>query len=326
MKNFRAENGKFHFYWSRDLEPVAEIEPGETITVETRDSSDGQIGINSTASDIMKIDFSRVNPSTGPFSVKGAEKGDTLVVEILEIEDKGWGWTGIIPGFGLLAGESSASPSELNRPAIKIWKTESGISRARFGEMDVEIVNEPFVGTIGVAPEFRGIYSIVPPRENGGNMDNKLISKGSKLYLPVLVKNALFSLGDVHLAQGDGEVCGTAIEAPANVKIKISLIKATFQKLPYVTFGRRRENYSDYVAFSGFSNNVIDAARMAVLRMVNTFSQYMDPSEAYMLASVALDLRISEIVDMPNYHVTGVIPLDIVKDEGLREKIRRSVI
>ncbi|MBD6956318.1 MAG: acetamidase/formamidase family protein [Thermoplasmata archaeon] len=324
MKTFGSE--KAHSYWSIDLEPIAEIEPGEEIMVETRDSSDGQIDKDSSVDRIERMDFSRVNPSTGPFLISGAERGDTLQVKILDIEDLGWGWTAIIPGFGLLAGDDSISPTELNKPALKIWKSNGKFSMARFGDLEIEIFNEPFIGTIGVAPSSRGIFSIVPPRENGGNMDNRLIGSGSTLYLPVFQRGALFSLGDVHLAQGDGEVCGTAIEAPARVRLSFSLIKGSHQRLPYVLFRKKETPYREFISFSGFSKDILDASKIAVIRMVNAFSRYMDPSEAYMLASVALNLRISELVDMPNFHVSGVIPLDIIKDEDVREKIKREII
>jgi len=322
MRIFSFTDGA-HSYWNRNLKPIAKIEPEEIITVKTRDSSDGQINKDSDVKKLEKMDFSKVNPSTGPFYIENAEPGDTIAVNIMEIKNSGWGWTGIIPGFGLFAGDSSLQ-LELSGPALKIWISDEKYSRARFGDVEIEIKNDPFIGTIGDSLGVGGRFSIVPPRENGGNMDNKIIGEGSRLYLPVFVKGALLSLGDVHLSQGDGEVCGTAIEAPAEVKLSVSLIKRSI-KMPYVEFRGRQSIYNEYVSFSGFSNNLIEATKIAVLRMINAFSDFMEPSEAYMLASVAMDLRISELVDMPNYHVSGVLPFDIIKNEEVREKIKKSI-
>ena len=324
MKIFKMDQVKTHSFWNKDIDPVAYLDSEDEIIVETKDSSDGQIDLNSDSQSLLKMDFSRVNPSTGPFYINGAKKGDTLKIEILEIENKGWGWTGIIPGFGLFAGDTTFYQEELAGPSLKIWKSDKKYSKAKFGDIDIEIINEPFIGTIGVAPLNKGTFSIIPPREHGGNMDQKFLGPGSTLYLPVFNDGALLSFGDIHLAQGDGEVCGTAIEAPATVKLKISVIKGTMQGGPYFSF-KKVNNYNEYLAFSGFSNNLMDATKIAVMRMINTFSNFIEPQEAYMLASVALDLKISEIVDIPNFNVTGVIPLDIIKDKEIREKLKTLV-
>ena len=133
--------------------------------------------------------------------VKGARPGDVLAVEILELRPRDWGWTAIIPGFGLLA-------DDFPDPWLRISEVDAAARRVRFGD-PVPLPFEPFPGTIGVAPPEPGEHSVVPPRW-GGNLDIKHLRAGTTLLLPVGVDGALFSVGDTHAAMGDGEVCGTA--------------------------------------------------------------------------------------------------------------------
>ncbi|MBT9258823.1 MAG: acetamidase/formamidase family protein [Clostridiales bacterium] len=199
-----------HFGWDRSLPPVLEVEPGATVEFEVVDASGGQLNPSSTAEDVARIDFARVNPVTGPVYIKGARPGDVLEVEILDFGPLSWGWTASIPGFGLLA-------DEFPQPYLKIWDLKKDYGEFAPG---IRIPLRPFPGTIGVALAEPGNHSIVPPRQNGGNMDIRHLTRGSRLYLPVWVEGALFSVGDTHAAQGDGEVCGTAIEAPMTERLR----------------------------------------------------------------------------------------------------------
>ncbi len=175
---------QIHNKWDNSLKPVISIKPGETITIESREASDGQVTPSSSASDLLKLDFSRIHPLTGPVEVMGAEPGDALEIEFLDFRTMGWGWTGVLPGFGFLANEPYTAPIDLAGPALKIWKVGDDAT-AKFGDIEVRIPSRPFPGVIGTALPTPGKFSTIPPRENGGNMDVKHLTKGTKLFLPV---------------------------------------------------------------------------------------------------------------------------------------------
>ncbi|MGC8542730.1 MAG: acetamidase/formamidase family protein, partial [Vulcanisaeta sp.] len=295
-----------HNKWDNSLSPIATIKDGDEVEVETREASDGQVTPSSTAQDLTRLDFSRIHPLTGPIAVEGAEPGDVVEIEFLEFRDMGWGWTGVIPGFGLFGQDPYTTPIDLAGPALKIWSIKDGKAYARFGDVEVEVPGSPFPGIIGTALPYRGRWSTVPPRENGGNMDIKQLTVGSVLYLPVFVKGALISIGDTHFAQGDGEVCGTAIEAPMRVRFRVRLHKNVGLRQPVFKFGRMRDiTFSEYIAYPGMAPNLWDAVKEATKGIINMLSRFMEPVEAYMLASVAMDLRVSEVVDAPNWIVTA---------------------
>src|SRR5215510_1606980 len=207
-----------HFGWNNANKPVVHASPGESIEFHPMDASAGQITQASTVADVPKIDFARVNPVVGPVYIDGAEPGDAVKVTLLSFENCGWGWTANIPGFGLLA-------DQFKEPALHIWKYDASLSQpAMFGGL-AAVPLKPFCGTIGVAPAEAGLHSVVPPRQVGGNMDIRDLSIGTELFLPIEVKGALFSIGDPHAAQGDGEVCGTAIETQHKVTLKLDIVK-----------------------------------------------------------------------------------------------------
>ena len=216
-----------HFGWDNSFEPAVRVAPGSTIEFECNDASGGQLSAKSTLADVSAIDFARVNPVTGPVYIEGAKPGDVLKVTIGDFVQSSFGWTANIPGFGLLA-------DQFLEPALKIWALDAtGRSPALFSSI-ARVPMKPFAGTIGVALAEPGTHSIVPPRRVGGNLDIRDLSAGSVLYLPVEVEGALFSVGDTHAAQGDGEVGGTAIESPMhtvltfevdrNLKLRDSLL------------------------------------------------------------------------------------------------------
>jgi acetamidase/formamidase len=205
----------FNYVWDNDIEPELEIDSGGVVEFTVRDASDEQLRSDSTSEDVARLDFDHVNPVSGPAYVRGARPGDVLAVEILEFRPREWGWTALIPGFRLLA-------DEFPEPWLRISRIEPERGRVIFGE-GIELPYEPFPGTIGVAPAEPGPHSIVPPSSWGGNMDTKHLRAGTTLYLPVGVDGALFSVGDTHSAQGDGEVCGTAIETAMEVSLRLSI-------------------------------------------------------------------------------------------------------
>jgi acetamidase/formamidase len=295
-----------HHGWNNINQPVLKIAPGDSIEFHTQDSSGGQLNKSSTLADLGRLDFSKVNPVTGPVHIDGAEPGDAIAVTLLEFDPSGWGWTANIPGFGLLA-------DQFTDPALHIWSYNSAsLAPALYGPGG-RVPLKPFCGTIGLAPAEAGQHSIVPPRRMGGNMDIRDMSAGTTLYLPVEVAGGLFSLGDTHAAQGDGEVCGTAIESPCTVAARFELVKNANLAFPrFTTAGpvSRHLDEKGYEATTGIGPDLMEAARAAVSGMIDLLSKRynMNAVDAYMLCSVCGDLRISEIVDMPNWVVSFYFP------------------
>jgi acetamidase/formamidase len=295
-----------HLGWDRSFPPVARIAPGESLEFDVADASGGQLGESSTAADVARLDFSKVNPVAGPVYVAGAEPGDVLKVTLLSFVPSGWGWTANIPGFGLLA-------DEFKEPALHLWRYDAKtLAPALFGRWG-QVPLKPFTGTIGVAPTEPGLHSIVPPRRVGGNMDIRDIAAGTELFLPVEVAGALFSVGDTHAAQGDGEVCGTAIESPMRVALQFDLLKREPLAYPrFRTLGpvTRHLDAKGYDATTGIAPDLMQAARAAVRSMIDLLGRRhgMPAVDAYLLCSVCGDLRISEIVDVPNWTVSFYVP------------------
>ncbi len=295
-----------HIGWDNSFTPVARIAPGESVEFEVFEASGGQLGADSSVATLERLDFGRINPVTGPVFIEGAEPDDILKVTLLSFAPSGWGWTANIPGFGLLADDFRA-------PALHIWTYDaSRLTPALFGSA-ARVPLKPFTGTIGVAPAAAGLHSIVPPRRVGGNMDVRDLSAGSQLFLPVEVAGALFSLGDTHAAQGDGEVCGTAIESPMRVALRFDLIKQTPLSFPRFTTPGPVTSHLDakgYEVTTGIGPDLMEAARAAVRSMIDLLTRRhgMAAVDAYMLCSVCADLRISEIVDLPNWTVSLYFP------------------
>ena len=295
-----------HFGWDHSIPPVLTVAPGSTIEFECLDASGGQLTGSSTVADVAALDFGKVNPVTGPVFIEGAEPGDAVKVTLHEFKPSGFGWTANIPGFGLLA-------DQFTEAALHIWKYDAaGLTPALYGPGG-KVPLKPFAGTIGLAPAEPGLHSVVPPRRVGGNMDIRDLAAGTELYLPVEVAGALFSIGDTHAAQGDGEVCGTAIESPMNVVLNLDLVKQANLKMPrFTTPGpvTRHLDTKGYEVTTGVGEDLFEGARAAVAQMVDLLSARhgMAAVEAYMLCSACGDLRISEIVDQPNWIVSFYFP------------------
>jgi acetamidase/formamidase len=295
-----------HHGWDHSLAPAARISPGESLEFDVVDASGGQIGQTSTVDDVGRMDFGRINPVTGPVHIEGAEPGDILKVTLLAFAPSGWGWTANIPGFGLLA-------DDFKEPALHLWQYDAKtLSPALFGRWG-KVPLKPFTGTIGVALAEPGLHSIVPPRRVGGNMDVRDLSRGTELFLPVEVPGALFSVGDTHAAQGDGEVCGTAIESPMRVALQFDVIKQMPLSFPrFRTAGpvTRHLDAKGYEVATGIGPDLMQAARASVRSMIELLCQQhgMPAIDAYLLCSVCGDLRISEIVDVPNWTVSFYFP------------------
>lgn len=294
-----------HHGWNNAFEPVLRVAPGQTVHFETVDASSGQLTKGSSAADLAKLDLARVNPVTGPVFVEGARPGDALKVTVLEFRPSGWGWTGNIPGFGLLT-------DQFPEAHLHHWNYDPALKPAMYGPGG-RVPLKPMCGTIGVALAEPGLHSIIPPRRVGGNMDVRDISAGTELWLPIEVAGALFSVGDTHAAQGDGEVCGTAIETSIDVTLKIELVRDAQLRFPrFVTAGPVSTHFErkGYEVTTGIGPDLMSGARAAVSEMVELLARRYNyaPIDAYMLCSVCADLRISSIVDVPNWVVSFYFP------------------
>jgi acetamidase/formamidase len=298
-----------HYGWDNSFPPVATVAPGTTLCFECFDAGNGHFGPGSTAADVATLDFTRVNPVTGPVFVDGAEPGDALKVTIGELEPSGTGWTANIPGFGLLA-------DYFPEPALHLWSYDAtGRAPALYGPGG-RVPLKPFAGTIGLAPGEPGLHSVVPPRRVGGNMDIRDLNAGAVLYLPVEVAGGLFSVGDTHAAQGDGEVCGTAIESAMAVTLTFDLIKGAnfaFPRFEAPGLVTRHIDAAGYDVTTGIGPDLMDNARAAVSGMIELLGkrERMAAVDAYMLCSVVGDLRISCIVDAPNWVVSFYMPRQV---------------
>jgi len=282
------------------------VTPGESVEFEVTDAGGGQVTPTTVAADVLRFDFDRVNPVMGPIRIDGARPGDVLEVTFLDFAPSGWGWTANIPGFGLLA-------DSFPDPALHLWRYDATCAAPALFGPGGKVPLKPFTGTIGVAPAETGRHSVVPPRAVGGNMDVRDLSTGVKLYLPVACAGALFSVGDTHAAQGDGEVCGTAIESPMRVALRFDLVRGERLETPrFVTPGpvARHLDAAGYDVTTGIGPDLMTGARDAVRRMVDLICRRtgMAAVDAYMLCSVAGDLRIAEIVDAPNWVVAFYFP------------------
>jgi formamidase len=360
LRPLAEQPGKGHNRWHEAIPPALEVEPGEPVALETWDALDAQLTPQSTIHDVAEADLSRVHPLTGPVFVKGAQPGDLLEVKLQAIEPdpwQHWGYTVQVPGFGFLR-------DQFPQPYIVHWHLYD--TYAESPQLPgVRIPRCPHPGTIGVALSrelreavarreaelaARGGFALlpdptgavpasepiaseglrtIPPRENAGNLDIKQLTPGASIFIPVWVEGALFSVGDVHFAQGDGEVCGTAIEMRSVVHVEFRVHKGEARRRGIRTVQFLRDGYFTapemaaprrFYATTGIcvrngrneSEDLTLAARDALFRMIEYLQRRgFTAQQAYALCSVAVDLRVSETVDVPNVMVSAILPLDI---------------
>jgi len=292
--------------WDNSLDPVVTVDPGSVVQFECLDVHSGRLGPESTASDLAALDTDSVHPLTGPVAVEGARPGDALVVELLDLEHHGWGFTGVLPGevgLGLLA-------DEFPDPAYHYWELDGDVGRFVDG---IEVPLDPFPGNLGVAPEAPGEHSTIPPRRVGGNLDVKHLTAGAAVHFPVAVDGALFSIGDCHAAQGDGEVCGNGIEAPMTVTCRFDVYEDADLDAPrFSTTGpfSAGDAAGPVVGTMGVEDDLRAAARSAVRSMLDHLvaERGLTRTEAYVLCSAAVDLKINEVVNAPNWVVSAYLP------------------
>ncbi len=302
--------GRVHYKWDNAQPPAVEIDPGDVVHCETDEVTDGQIRPGDPASVLGSLDFARLYPLAGPIYVRGAEPGDTLQVDILTLETLDWGWAGLIPGLGLLAEDFPA-------PYLRHFDLSSG--RDTPLRADIRIPIAPFCGTMGVATDEPGPHDVLPPTKGAGNIDTRHLTAGSTLYLPVFVRGALFSAGDCHAAQGDGEVCVTGIESPMRFSLRFRVVKGGGMR-PWRYHFRTppgslqpRSDGRGYYAATALGPDLMTNARNAVRDLIEWLGREhgLSREDAYILCSLAADLKISQIVDQPNWGVSAYMPLSV---------------
>jgi formamidase len=354
-----AQPGTGHNRWHPDIPPLVRCQPGDEVIMETRDAIDGVLSADSTVEDLAKVDLGVVHPLTGPVYVEGAEPGDVLVAEILEVIPPSFAFTVQLPGFGFLR-------DDFPDPYLVKWKLEKGWATS--DELPgVRIPGAPFMGVMGLAPSRELMATIaareaelagrggmvllpdpagavpedpaianealrtIPPRENQGNLDIKQLCAGTRMLMPVWTEGALFSAGDAHFAQGDCETCGTAVEMAATLRVRFDLRKGQADERGMRDLCFERDAYvvspefqapKRFFATTGVSvsrdgraesEDLTLAARNALLNMIDHlgYEHGYTRQQAYAICSVAVDLKVSEVVDVPNFVVSAFLPLDI---------------
>src|SRR6202158_2860889 len=204
-----------HSRWNRALPPRLRIAPGDPVHLECHDASGAQVKPGMTVAGFLAIDRGRIHALTGPIFVQGSEPGDVLQIDVLEVAHQGWGWSSVIAGLGFLK-------ERFAEPYLFHWQLDGAVSKSL---APAAVPLRPFCGVMGVARAEDGEFRTRPPGPFGGNMDVRELCSGATLYLPVFNSGALFSAGDAHAAQGDGEVCINGIECPADVTLRFHVHK-----------------------------------------------------------------------------------------------------
>jgi acetamidase/formamidase len=304
------DKSKIHFKWDKQIAPAITIEPGDTVHCETAEVTNNQITPGCPAATLAALDFAEVYPLAGPIFIAGAEPGDVLEVDIVRLEPLHWGWAGIIPGLGLLA-------DTFTTPYIRHFDLTNRLTAPM--RDDIHIPIQPFCGTMGVATDEAGAFDVLPPTKGAGNIDTRHLTAGTRLRLPVYVPGALFSAGDCHAAQGDGEVCVTGLECPMQFSLRFNVVKG--RSLPpwryeFITPPGSLQPRSDakgYFVHSAIGPDLMANAQNAVRGVIDWLGREKDlsPEDAYVLCSLAADLKISQIVDAPNWCVSAYLALSV---------------
>jgi acetamidase/formamidase len=297
-----------HSRWNAGLAPRLTIDSGDTVHFECQDSSGAQVHPAMTVDSFQNIDRGRIHALTGPVAIHGAMPGDVLQIDVLEVAHKGWGWTSVIPGLGFLKERFTES-------FLHHWKLEEALS---FSLAPAVVPLRPFCGIMGIAPAEHGEFRTRPPGIFGGNMDVRELATGATLYLPVQQPLALFSCGDTHAAQGDGEVCINGIECPADISLRFRLHKQTPLTGPLIESAPSDEQGTSWLVVESHTD-AMTAARNATDRMIDLLIAIwgFDPVHAYLLCSVAMKLQISQVVNEPMITVSAAIAKSILPQRTL---------
>lgn len=300
-----------HSVWDRALQPRLHIQSGDEVQIECTDASGGQVQPGMNVAAYLKIDRTRIHALTGPIWIEGAEPGDVMQVDVLATRHSGWGWTSVVEGLGLLK-------ERFREPYLFHWQLD-GESTSSLAPAIVPV--RPFLGVMGVARADDGAFRTRPPGPFGGNLDVRELCAGSTLYLPVYNRGALFSCGDGHAAQGDGEVCINGIECPLDVTLAFRLHK--HQPLAGPLVEAREHIAPDSMADAWIvvetGTDLLETSRSATNRMVDLLISRWSFSavHAYLLCSVALKLRISQLVNEPVHTVSAALSRQILPDREL---------
>lgn len=300
-----------HSRWNRNLPPRLHIASGDTVELDCADSSGSQVRPGMTLSEFLQIDRGRIHALTGPIFVEDAKSGDVLQVEVMEVAHKGWGWSSVISGLGFLK-------ERFTQPHLFHWELQEAVSKSLFPAV---VPLRPFCGVMGVATAEDGEFRTRPPGIFGGNMDVRELSSGATLYLPVLTQGALFSAGDAHAAQGDGEVCINGIECPAKARLRFTLHKGRRLTAPLIESGAKHNtsaNDESWIVVES-ATDAIAAARAATSRMIDLLAGHWGFKEvdAYLLCSVAMNLRLSQVVNEPMFTVSAAITKSVLPPRSL---------
>jgi acetamidase/formamidase len=303
--HIEATDATVHHDWDADREPILTVDPGEVVRFDCLDATGGELAPGATVEDVRTRE-SPGHAMTGPVAVAGAEPGDGLAVDLLAVETGDWGVTYAYPeerGVGFL-------PEEAPDGAIHHWDLEGDVATFEEG---IDVPLAPFPGNLGLAPAEPGPHSTIPPRAVGGNLDTRHLVAGSRLELPVEVAGGLFSVGDGHAAQGDGEVCVTAIECPTTVDVRFELLGDPPSTPRFETPGGPASREGPALGTTGIGPDLEAAAREALRAMLDRLERRgLDRTRAYLLCSVAADLQLSQVVNDPNRTVTCRLPTHVL--------------
>jgi formamidase len=357
-KTLLEEPDTGHNRWHPDIPPVVHCAPGDEVVLDTRDAFDGQMGPQATLETVAAPNLDVVHPLTGPVYINGAQPGDLLEVEILEVVPDTYGYTVQVPGFGFLR-DVFPEPFMVRWDIADTWATSADLPGVR-------IPAAPFMGTIGLSPGHEALRRItareqaaldrggfvlppspasavpsdpqiaaaalrtIPPREQAGNVDIKQLGAGTRLFIPVDAPGGLFSAGDAHFAQGDCETCGTAIEMSATLRVRFAVHSGAARDKGIRDPRFSRTDYwvapeyaapRRFYATTGMSvrrdgevhaEDATLAARNALLNMIDHLGERgWSPQQAYALCSVAVDLKVSQLVDVPSFLVSAFLPEEI---------------
>lgn len=315
-----------HTYWDRALPPRLVIDPGDSVVLATREPSQGMVARDVAAGaiptglqDLVALVAASDSPPvatgpgtelgghalTGPIAVAGAEPGDALIVEVISVVPAAWGWTACGPG------EDSFLGGEVDDWALHLWDLRDGQNAVFLPGIQVPI--SPFCGVMGVAPSEQGRHRTAPPRRVGGNLDVPQLCAGAALTLPVEVPGALFSAGDAHAAQGDGEVAGTGIEIDATVTLRFELVKGAAPPGPRFRASKVGRERGPWFASVGSDTDPREAARQALRGVLSELERHhgLTRQQGILLASACVDLRINQLVNAGTWTVSAFLPLDI---------------
>jgi acetamidase/formamidase len=305
MTHHVADPARIHHVWDLTLEPALTIQSGDSVDFTIPEISREQIRLGASYAE-TEFDFDTIYSLNGPVYVEDAQRGDVLQIDILKLDPGSWGWTAILPGMGLLA-------DYFPNGYVRTYEL-SGREAIDFAP-GIKVPINPFLGVLGTHPGTAGRQLPFPPHAGGGNMDNRHLTVGTTLYLPVLAEGGHFSCGDAHAAQGDGEVCVSAVETYMDATLRFTLLKDAPGTPAYSVPARSVSDKDNqgYFATMGIHPDLMAGAQIAVRSMVERLSKdySLTPEDAYVLCSIAGDLRIHEIVDAGVWNVGFTMPNSI---------------